>query len=77
MRLRARWGAFEEWLAEREPATAQAAFRAAVGLVTVLAIAEVGAMHRVVWLGPVYGGYDVPDANWLVRLLGGASPATP
>lgn len=43
---------------------------------TVLATAEVAAagMHRVVWLGPVYGGYDVPDANWLVRLLGGPTP---
>lgn len=70
----ARWASFERWLGEREPAWPQAAFRAAVGAATLVAIGGVGEMYRVVWVGPEYGGYDVPQAGWLVGLLGGPTP---
>lgn len=76
MTIPARWASFERWLDERESPLPLALFRLLVGLVAAWAVYAVIApgVDRIVWVGPEHGGYDAPDAGWLIRLLGGPTP---
>lgn len=63
-------------LLTREPGTAQALFRAAVGLCVLISLGSVlwhGDLAPL-WLDPAHGGCETPHANWLFQLLGGADP---
>lgn len=61
----------------REPGTALALFRAAVGACVLISLGSVIAHGDVaaLWFDPAHGGYHVPSANWTFALLGGADPA--
>jgi hypothetical protein len=71
------WSRWVRFLDRREPGTTLALWRIAVGSClfgTVAAVALAGVVPAL-WLGPADGGYTEPQANWLFRLLGGATRA--
>lgn len=78
----ARPGLWSRWvllLAEREPGTALALFRAACGVDVLWSVGSVvrHGMVPVVWMNPADGGYaPVGPGSWLFDLLGGVNPTT-
>lgn len=71
------WSTFVDLTSRREPATALACFRIAVGLCVVVTLGSVVAadLVEVIWVDRSHGGYRDLTGNWLVRLLGGPTPA--
>ncbi len=77
-RVAAFWNGWVTFFGRREPGTALALFRIAVGLCVA---AEIGGtvlcgVSDAVWLDARFGGYRSLEPNWLVAWLGGAAPGT-
>lgn len=74
-----RWWRFWVTLfARREPGTALACFRIAVGLVMLYSLLSVGlgGLIDVIWVDQAHGGYaHLGTGNWLLTRLGGPTPA--
>ncbi len=72
-----RWRRWVAWLTVPESATSMAIFRVVVGVaaLTQVGIALRGGVVDDIWLGPDHGGIVPVGENWLVRLLGGNTPA--
>jgi hypothetical protein len=73
------WARWVTLIEHREPATALALFRIAIGLCTVWTVGHVMGRGVLVdlWVDEAYGGYRHLDGRgtWLVELLGGHTPA--
>jgi len=78
-RLQSAWQGWVHLLEHREPATALAFLRIAMGLVLLFEMASVWStgLIDVLWLRPEHGGYRnyTTTGSWLVDLLGGPEPA--
>ena len=75
---RAWWRFWVALFDRRETATSLACFRIAVGLVAIYSLLDVGltGMIDVLWVDYHSGGYAwLGTGNWLLTLLGGATPA--
>ncbi|MBK6576162.1 MAG: HTTM domain-containing protein [Sandaracinaceae bacterium] len=75
--MKARWRAWVARCDRREAATTLACFRIAIGLVTLYSLLDVGlgGLVDVLWVDYHSGGYAcLGTGNWLMTLLGGATP---
>jgi hypothetical protein len=76
--VKRRWAAWVRFVSERESGLTLALFRIAVGLIAFVEMLEtvLYGVARVAWLDKSAGGAFALKGNWLIQLLGGASPAT-